>query len=94
MPLTQLENELRLKARALIDEGKLPARSPERTWGGYGTAQSCSLCGQEIGSGDVEYEVRDNAARDYRFHFMCHAAWQFECARREHLDSLANTPHS
>jgi len=87
MPLTAKENELRQRARALIQDGVLPRRLPEKTWGGYGTGGLCALCAQSIQQTDVEYEVQDpQGPCTYRFHFMCHAAWQLECARQDHLD--------
>ena len=90
MPLTQLENELRARARTLIEQGALPAHSPSSTYGGYGSGGRCSLCGVPIARTEVEYEVAyGNDA--YRFHFMCHAAWQLEQARREHLSNTARS---
>ena len=89
MPLTKLENQLRLQARELIQQGHLPGVEPSQLWGGPGTGQRCSLCGDAINSNDFEYEIEQRAngdARTYRFHFMCHAAWQLECARKAHLD--------
>lgn len=88
MPLTELENELRSHARTLIEQRLLPASSPLKTFGGYGIGEPCSLCARPIPSPEVEYEVVYGQA-SYRFHFMCHAAWQFEQARREYLDNLA-----
>jgi hypothetical protein len=43
---------------------------------------------QSIDLDDLEYEVEDRFTSDvriYRFHFSCHAAWQFECAHQEHM---------
>lgn len=96
MPLTEKENELRLRARALIERGVLPDNFPAQTWGGYGAGKPCSLCGQAIQQDDVEYEVEDRSGETpslYQFHFMCHAAWQFECARQDHLNRMTgNSP--
>jgi len=61
MPLTEKENELRLRARILIEDGVLPGSFPEQTWGGYGAGEPCSLCGQPIKQNDVEYEVEDRS---------------------------------
>jgi hypothetical protein len=91
MPLTQIETDLRLRARDLIETGRLPATIPDRTWGGNGSGQPCSLCGKYIHANDVEYEFEIGDSIDpttYRFHFMCHAAWQFESARQMHLSKL------
>jgi hypothetical protein len=86
MPLTELENQLRLRARDLIQRRQLPGNEPSgMVWGGSGSGEPCSLCGQCIMPDQVEYEV-DSQGRTYRLHFMCHAAWQFECARKLHLD--------
>jgi len=88
MPLTHLENQLRARARALIEQQLLPSISPTKTFGGYGRGEPCSLCGKPIPTSEVEYEVEYDK-EIYRFHFMCHAAWQFEQARREYLDKIA-----
>jgi hypothetical protein len=52
------EDALRTKARALIDQGKLPLRSPERMWGGPGAGTLCSVCGMPITEVDKELEVQ------------------------------------
>jgi hypothetical protein len=86
--LTEIEVELRHRARELIHQGLLPCTSSLDTWGGPATAELCSLCKQPITRDDLEYEVEDRFTLDvriYRFHFSCHAAWQFECAHQEHL---------
>jgi hypothetical protein len=89
MPLTQIETDLRLRARELIQAGTLPAAVPHRTWGG-GSGEPCSLCGKHIHPNDVEYELEISDSTHpvaiYHFHFMCHAAWQFESARQMHLN--------
>lgn len=84
--LTRLESELRKRARELIREGRLPDHAPARAWGGIGSGQSCALCGENIPSSDVEYEVDTGegpARRTLHFHFGCHAAWQLECLRAD-----------
>jgi len=89
VPLTQIETELRQRARELISSGRLPGLTPKNVWGGHGSGEQCALCGKSISRDEVEYEIEDrtqgNAAVLYRFHFLCHAAWQFECARSELL---------
>jgi hypothetical protein len=62
----------------------LPAHQPTRVWGGNGDGKLCSLCRLIVGREDLEYEL-DVDEVIYRFHSMCHAAWQFECARAEHI---------
>ena len=91
MPLMQRENELRARARTLMEHGELPAETPSSTYGGYGSGERCSLCGEPIARTEVEYEVAySNDA--YRFHFLCHAAWQLEQARREHPSNAGCQP--
>jgi hypothetical protein len=94
MPLTALENELRQLAREHIEAGRLPRAVPSRAWGGHGSDAPCSLCGKIIAKEDVEYEVESltgGTSHIHRFHFLCHAAWQFECARQEYLSRSGQT---
>lgn len=95
MPLTALESELRHLARDRIQQGRLPHVVPSRAWGGRGSDAPCSLCDKVIGKDDVEYEVESVAGGTpviHRFHFLCHAAWQFECARHEQFSHSGQTP--
>lgn len=85
MPLTEREHQLRERARTLIAEGRLPAVTSIRCWGGKGGRENCSLCGEPIGRTEVEFEIEDSGGELYQFHFLCHAAWQLECARAELL---------
>jgi hypothetical protein len=96
MPLTDIETELRLRARQLIEAGTLPTTIPNRTWGGNGSGEPCSLCGKYIHPNDIEYkfEIGDVDPATYRFHFMCHAAWQFESARQIRLDERIEAKRS
>ena len=84
MPSTRLEDELRLRARELISDGRLPCMTQYRTWGGRGSNAPCALCDVLIKRDEVEYEIESlgqDSARLYRFHFLCHEAWQHECAQ-------------
>jgi hypothetical protein len=83
MPLEQIETELRVRARELIQRGQLPAACSDRTWGGPGCANACSLCNEIITPDEIEYEVEGTRGEHVRlrFHPVCHAAWQMECAR-------------
>ena len=76
--------ELRLRARMMIDQRRLPDTPPQSIWGGYGTVEPCTLCGKPILPRDIEYELRYGTAQ-YRLHFRCHAAWQSEQERRAPL---------
>jgi hypothetical protein len=67
----QDEQALRAKAHAAVLAGKLPARSPDRVWGGPGVGAPCEVCGSPITKDDKEFHV----------HIRCFAAWEFERKR-------------
>jgi hypothetical protein len=78
------EHILRDKARAAIQSGKLPARGPDRTWGGPGVGALCAVCELPVNKDDLEFEVQ--FARDggspgldkFHAHVRCFAAWELE----------------
>jgi hypothetical protein len=87
---------LRRTARECLESGRLPRMHSQCIWGGYGRGDVCSLCGEPIGSTEVEFEVpepEDVTVHDdyghtapgtaFRFHIACHAVWQLECANGE-----------
>ena len=78
------EDFLRKKAREVVQNGKLPARAPTRTWGGPGVGAECSVCGVPVTPDEMEFEIQfardgDNPGLDkYHVHIRCFAAWEFE----------------
>jgi len=79
------ESTLRQKARDAIQTGQLPDRGPDRTWAGKGGGGACSVCADEVGPQDIEFELefapghqQPGALANYRFHVRCFAAWEFE----------------
>ena len=84
------EARLRAKARAVVDSGKLPARRPDRTWGGPGVGAVCAVCDLPVTKDEMEFEIQfardgDNPGLDkYQFHIRCFAAWEFERRRDGH----------
>jgi len=52
---------LREKARAAIRAGKLPSRRPDRTWGGPGIGEPCTICGEPIRRDQLEFEIQLHA---------------------------------
>jgi len=84
MPLTQLETELRPRARERIASGELPCEVPARMWGGNGSGKSCCLCDKPIQHQDVEFEFEVDG-RTFLFHMVCQSIWQLECAREQVL---------
>jgi hypothetical protein len=76
------EPRLREQARAVIESGKLPSRSPDRTWGGPGVGAPCTICDEPVTKADLEFEIQfardgDNPGLD-KFHVRCFAASAFE----------------
>ena len=73
---------LRDRVRDATRTGKLPDRSPERTWGGPGSGTCCAICGERLRHDEVEYELEfatgDNGkgAENYHVHVCCFSAWE------------------
>lgn len=75
------EHELRLEVRRRIATGRLPCEAQEYLWAGAGDGQLCSLCDRAIDSQQIEYELQFGTHPHilYRFHRICHQAWELEC---------------
>jgi len=75
---------LREKARIAVRNGKLPARRPDRTWGGPGVGAICSVCELPVKKDELEFEIQfardgDNPGLDkFHVHIRCFAAWELE----------------
>jgi hypothetical protein len=78
------EKDLRAKARAAVQQGKLPAVAPTRTWGGPGVGALCVVCELPVTRTEKEFEIEferdgDNPGLDkFHVHIRCFAAWEFE----------------
>lgn len=78
------ESRLREQAREAVQNGKLPSRAPDRTWGGPGEGVECSVCGRPVTKNELEFEIQfahdgSNPGLDkYHVHIRCFAAWEFE----------------
>ena len=78
------EARLREQARAAAQNGKLPNRLPDRTWGGPGVGAECAVCGLPVTKDQLELEIQfarngDNPGLDkFHVHIRCFAAWEFE----------------
>lgn len=81
------EIALREKARAAVQQRKLPARSPDRTWGGPGVGARCAVCELPVTKDEKELEIQfardgDSPELDrFHMHIRCFAAWEFERKR-------------
>jgi hypothetical protein len=78
---------LREKAREAIRSGKLPARQPDRTWGGLGVGVECAICVLPVAKDQMAIEIQfshdgDSPGLDkFDTHVRCFAAWEFERVR-------------
>jgi len=84
MSQAKQEQELRTLARERIAKGELPGEQALREralrmWGGYGTGRLCSLCGEPVQGGQIEFEV-ESGQHSLIFHLVCQSVWQLECA--------------
>ena len=76
------EESLVEKARAAIRDGTLPARTPDRMFGGPGSQAGCAVCGELISGSQMELELEfkrhgDKPGLDsYHVHTRCFAAWE------------------
>lgn len=77
------EQILRQQAREAVQKGKLPARRPDRVWGGPGVGEMCPVCDKRITKADIEYQLEFarpgvDGIDKYHVHIRCNAAWEFE----------------
>ena len=77
------DTALRMRIRALIEEGRLPVMLPKQILAGYGSGRVCVACDRPISGTQVEYEIEDDRnGHRLSLHLGCHVVWQIECARR------------
>lgn len=74
------DENLRLRAREAIRSNRIPARLPERMWGGAAETADCKICRSPVGGLglDLEFDRGDGVVR-YPVHVDCFAAWKLEC---------------
>ena len=81
------ETVLCQRVRIAIREGKLPTRSPDRTWGGPGIGAPCAVCNLPVSRYGMQFEMQfaiEGSARNYdvyHVHTKCYAAWELERKR-------------
>jgi hypothetical protein len=82
------ENILREKARAAVQDGKIPSRRADRTWGEPGVGATCAICELPATRDEMDFEVQfardgDNPGLDkFHVHVRYFAAWEFERGKR------------
>jgi hypothetical protein len=74
---------IREKAREAIHSRRMSTCLPDRTWGGPGIGESCSVCGERINRDQLELEIQfahgANPGLDrYHVHVRCFPAWDME----------------
>ncbi len=78
------EPYLREKARKAVLDGKLPARQPDRIWGGPGVGAECAVCEKPVTKAELELEVQfahDGSSPGldkFHIHVRCFAMWEVE----------------
>jgi len=77
------EPRLREQAREAVRSGKLPSRSPDRTWGGPGVGAPCQVCDKPVTHSEMEFEIQfeqegGGGLDKFHVHVRCFAAWEFE----------------
>jgi hypothetical protein len=73
------------KVRELLRSGRLPARSPDRVWGGHGSGRErCLICGDMVSPQEIAIEAEFNSAdgsSSLDFHGRCFRVLESEWRR-------------
>jgi len=75
------------RARDAIREGRLPTRTPDRTWGGPGIGAPCAVCDlpvpRVVMQFEIQFAIHGNAPHFdvYDVHTGRYAAWELERTR-------------
>lgn len=75
---------LRKRARDAVHSGSLPARLPDRVWGGPGVGEPCPVCAGTVTTTelvlqmDYTYEHGAPGVASVYLHARCFAAWEVE----------------
>jgi len=78
-----IDDELLVRARDAIARRTLPAKPPERTWGGPGNGSPCPVCGHPLDVAemvfDLEFADLPSAGSVFQqIHVRCFKAWELE----------------
>lgn len=77
------ERALHARVCDLLRGGGLPARKPDRIWGGPGAGAECTVCGLPVTDDEIEMELEflDSDGRGtsrHHLHLQCYAAFEAE----------------
>ena len=70
-------DDLRGRARTLLEQGRLPRAHPTRSFAGRGTGAACDLCDDRIPASQTEVEI-DTTDRTLVLHRPCAVVWSEE----------------
>ena len=77
----------RMMARDALEDGRLPRRPADRTWGGAGAGENCAICGLQISPQDqgieLEFTGVGRKPATHILHVPCFTAWEAECRSGE-----------
>jgi hypothetical protein len=84
---------VRQGVREAIGQRRLPARPPDRTWGGMGTGGPCAIRGASVKADEAELELEFSGnphatAETYRVHARCFAIREVERLRQMNAGSV------
>jgi hypothetical protein len=88
------EQDLRDAARKAIENGRVPSRRPERTWGGSGNGARCAVCGKPVRCDELGFEADFTVEGDplelgsYHMHVRCYHAWEAFIGSGEIVDLI------
>ena len=81
------ENRLHHQSREALRTGRLPARAPERLWGGHGNGtDSCRICGNPLKKEEITFDLEyaeESGPTSYSVHLRCFNAWDVERQRQQ-----------
>lgn len=81
------ERLLCTQEREVKKAGGLPGSRPERMWGGPGGGAPCALCGRDIGTEEMEFELqyssKEEGSESYHVHVRCFTGWDVKHRSRE-----------
>jgi hypothetical protein len=69
---------VRRLVRLRLASGALSPLRGRVMWAGYGSGQTCCVCGQPVGRSQVEYEIDDGRSKMMGCHFACFFVWHEE----------------
>lgn len=73
------DSQLRERARALLDSGKLPSAEPSSLWAGSGRDEVCCLCRILVRRNEIGFDLAFRAPGDeveLHMHARCRIAWE------------------